>query len=153
MKKKNLMIVVAVSLSLVGCMFTKDISGRADYANVIGAKYALNTDCYALRYADQKQSILVGSPDRVRALPEIVDQQYINHHFGMYIILGVLKKGTAFTIVGAEEEKSPVQTSVYLKAKFEDSSFKGRIFDVFLLTDDTKSPPVFMTNLVSQLSN
>jgi len=153
MKKKNLLVVVVVSLSLMGCMFTKDISGRADYAHVIGAKYALNRDCYVLRDVDQEKSILVGSPDCVKGVPEDVGPQYINHRFGEFIILGVLKKGAVFTIVGAEEEKSPVQTAVYLKATFEDSLFKGRIVDVFLLTDTIKSPPVFDTNLVSQLSN
>lgn len=131
----------------------EDISSISPYVEFMGKKYILQQDCYVWKSFEGRTQIWVESPSiNNHYLPKEVNPEFI--HEKIYQndeIIGIMPKGSVFTIIGCEQERSIDYNYRRFKATFEDSLFQGTIFNVSRLTDMTKNPPAFKNDLAKPL--
>jgi hypothetical protein len=114
----------------------------------MGGKYILQQDCYIYQTQETGTNLFVGNASVGHFLPEQISPEFINKKIDNDgLIVGILRKGTMFIIVGCEEERRPEDLFRRFKVRLESSSFQGLICDVSDLTDMSKNPPVFRDSL------
>jgi hypothetical protein len=153
MRQKLIVLLALLTSSVLfqGCIHTEDISNRSPYSKLMGENYILEQDCYIMRYIGGHGPLYVSNSLRTHFLPKNVSPEFIQKQFRNVLIVGILRKGAVFTIVGCEEERSPESTVRFMKATFKDASFRGIVFDVYNLTDITKDPPEFFKDMARPL--
>jgi len=130
-----------------GCTSIKDLSSQSPYAEWMGRQYVLEQDCYVFKVNDNPSVPFVGR-DLYR-LPADVAPQFVDEHSNEDKILGILQKGSKFTIVGIHEVRNIEGVVRDFEATFDEKTgrFHGAVLNVRFLTDWTKIPPVFNETL------
>ncbi|HSY74353.1 MAG TPA: hypothetical protein VK810_02695 [Dongiaceae bacterium] len=140
-----IIILAAIPMALLfqGCKSVRDIGSQSPYSEMIGEKFVLEQDCYIFRFKDKRDTLFVANSSMVRYLPDIVSLELAQKKYKNVEIVGIIGKGSVFTVVACMEEKSPEDIFQRFKATFDNPSFNGEIIDVSYLTDLTKTPPEF----------
>ena len=141
---------LAACALLTACVHYEDISNREPYSAMVGSRFELKQDCYVFRYHSRKQLYVI-NPSRDDTLPRPVDRIYVGKSDEKGEIVGIVGKGTLFTIVGCEDERRPESTYIDYKASFKITPFDNEVLDVVFLTDLTQKPPKFLEEMVQEV--
>src|ERR1700679_63330 len=106
MKMRLIIILAAISIALLfqGCVErTEDVSLQSPYSELMNKKFILHQDCYIYKYLDDRKRLFVGNYSRdYSELPKEVSSQFLGKQFNSVIIVGIVPKGSVFTIVRLE---------------------------------------------------
>jgi hypothetical protein len=148
----NRLVLFAVLFLCGGCTTITDLSSQSPYAEWMGRQFVLVQDCYVFKFKDDKRTLYVGRG--INLMPPDVAPQFVNKQFNGMTLLGILKRGSKFTIVGCYEERDIEDVIRNFEATLNEKTgeFRGAILNVAFLTDLTKNPPVFNEVLAKPLA-
>ena len=149
MKFRSLIILAVIPMVLLfqGCSGRiENVSSQSPYSELMGKKFILQQDFFIFNFLDDQQRKLVGNSSRCSALPKEVSSQFIGKRFNSVVIVGIVPKGLAFTVVRLQVERTIESSYRDVMASFEAPSLRGQIFDVTFLTKE-KKPPEFLDSL------
>jgi len=146
-KKHCFLIVFGLLILLTSCVTRlKSLNQIEPYASKIGKKFVLKTDCYAVEFVKSEPyrpyPLQIFPPDY--AVPSILSTNYIGRDDGNRRILGIVKQGSVFTVVGARHEWRAMAYDDYIyEIVFGDPDYaEWKVCDVFWLANP-KCPPNF----------
>jgi hypothetical protein len=147
----NKLLLVVLLSSSYGCTTISDLSSQSPYVEWVGRQFVLTQDCYVFKVKEKPGTLYVGR--NLYLMPSEVAPQFVDKHFSDITILGILRTGSQFTIVGCYEERDIGNVTKNFEATLDekDDKFSAAVFNVKYLTDLTKRPPLFdeaLTKLV-----
>ncbi len=127
MKYKSILMVLALLLVSCSWLPQKTVYLNQDkfYKDFIGKKYILIKDCYVFKVVSDSsfKYPMIACPDTYRWLPSPVNQGLIGKTYNNSDnILGVITKGSQFSIFSIKEYSNFETSRVVFELKFEDNN-------------------------------